>query len=138
MSKEIKRIYVPYGCGHTKRYSKSVVADFLVERSSETGEVHINSDVHLLLRQKNLHKTIGIDVLRNYLEALDNGEPHSHQFSDDELFQLIEPKGLGTITDAYEFSKYLQNNDDKMKSKYKDLKQNYLDRKKYLSTIKND
>lgn len=122
----VKQVSVPvYGAGHTKLYTKSVVSDFLIEKVGEDDAIHINSDIHLLLRQKNLHNTIGRDVLRNYFEDLDTGAPASHSFSDDELFSLIEPKGINTITDAYEFSKYLQKNSDTLKKKFDELKKSH-------------
>lgn len=124
MTKTIKR--PRYGAGHTKYYNKSVVSDFLVEKSNDDlNVVHFNNDIHLLLRQKNIHKVIGTDVLRTYLEELDNGAPHSHKFSDDELFSLIDPKGINTITDCYEFSRYLQEHSDDVNNRYKTLKKNY-------------
>lgn len=124
MSKEVEKVaYVRYGSGHTKLYTKSVVADFLCNRSDdEENETHFISDIHLLLRQKKLHDSIGVDALRAYLESIDNGTPQSHNFTDEELFQLIEPKGLNTITDRYQFAKYLQANQDDIKQKYENLK----------------
>lgn len=122
MAKEIKA-KKRYGLGHTKKYTKSVVADFLVSVSNDEDKVvQYRSDVNLILRQKNLHNTIGIDVLRNYLQNLDLGQPDSHHFSDDELFNLIDPKGVNTITDAFEFSKYLQKHDAAIKERYNNLK----------------
>lgn len=123
MSKNITIPKVKYGSGHTRRYSKSPLADFLVQCSTDDiPVVHFCNDVHILLRQKNLHKTIGVDVLRSYFENIDNGSPDSHHFSDDELFSLIDPKGLGTITDAYEFSKYIEKTSVDLKERYKTLK----------------
>lgn len=120
MSKKVK---IKYGSGHTRRYTPSVLSPFLVQQSDDDDKVvHYTNDVHLLLRQKNLHKTIGMDALRSYFVNIDNGSPISHHFSDDELFDLIDPKGLGTITDAYEFSKYLQNHSDDIKKRYDTLK----------------
>lgn len=133
MVKEENKVIIPYGADHTRKYTKSVVADFLVQKSNESNAIHICSDVHLLLRQKNIHKVIGRDVLRSYLENLDNGAPHSHSFTDDELFSLIDPKGIGTITDAYEFSKYIQSHSDDLKTRYNELKE----KKHRYDTLKN-
>lgn len=120
MSKKVK---IKYGSGHTRRYTPSVLSPFLVQQSDDDEKrVHYTNDVHLLLRQNNLHKTIGMDALRSYFENIDNGSPVSHHFSDDELFDLIDPKGLGTITDAYEFSKFLQNHSDDITKRYNTLK----------------
>lgn len=123
MSKNKTIPKVKYGSGHTRRYSKSPLSSFLVQKSSDDIEVvHYCSDVHILLRQKNLHKTIGVDVLRSYFENIDNGAPDSHHFSDDELFDLIDPKGIGTITDAFEFSKFIEKQDADLKKRYQTLK----------------
>lgn len=121
-TKENKIVTVPYGLSHTKCYNPSVVVDYLVEKDDTTGEVCINSDIHLLLRQKTLQRRIGLDLLRDYVNNLEREQPQKHDFSDDELFKLIEPKGLNNITTAYQFAKYLQSSSESVKNKYEALK----------------
>lgn len=115
-------VSVPYGVSHSKRYNPSIVVDYLVERDDETNEVCINSDINLLLRQKTLQRRIGVDLLRDYVNNLEREQSQKHDFSDDELFQLIEPKDVNNITTAYQFAKYLQNNSENIKSKYESFK----------------
>lgn len=133
MSKE-KEINLPYGVGHSKFYSKSVIADFLVDRDEDNKIVQINSDVNLLLRQKTIHRKIGIDNLRDYVDNLmindkSQGLP---EFSDDELFQLIEPKSVNNLTSCYQYAKYLQDHSKEVKAKLDELKKQKQDYDAYL------
>ena len=131
MSKEIN---IPYGVGHSKFYSKSVISDFLVDRDADNNIVHINSDVNLLLRQKTIHRKIGIENLRDYVEGLMSQDKTDgmHNFSDDELFQLIEPKSVNNLTTCYEYTKYLQDNAEKLKAKFEDLKKQKTSYEAYM------
>lgn len=117
-----KALFVPYGVGHTKHYTKSIVADYLVERSTDSDEIVYRSDVHLLLRQKSIHRKIGLDLLRNYVQGLEQQEIDKHDFTDDELFKLIEPKSINNLTTAYEYARYLQDNSEQVKSRFDKLK----------------
>lgn len=118
----MKKVTIPYGASHTKKYTKSIVADFLVETSDDDDKaVVVNSDINLLLRQKTLHRKIGIDNLREYVQNLQQETREHHNFSDDELFKLIEPKFINTLTDAFEYSKYLKEHSDEVKQRYNKL-----------------
>lgn len=131
MSKEIN---IPYGVGHSKFYSKSVISDFLVDRDEDNNIVHVNSDVNLLLRQKTIHRKIGIENLRDYIEGLMSQDKTDgmQNFSDDELFQLIEPKSVNNLTTCYEYAKYLQDNAEKVKAKFDDLKKQKTSYEAYM------
>ena len=50
MAEKEKTIVRPvYGAGHTKKYTKSVVADFLIERCADSEAIHINSVMKVFL-----------------------------------------------------------------------------------------
>lgn len=117
-----KVVNIPYGVSHTKKYQPSVLASLLVERSFDDDSVTFISDVNLLLRQKTLQRRVGVDLLRDYVQSLERTQTEKHDFSDDELFQLIEPKAVNNITTFYEFAKYLQHNSETIKSKYVQMK----------------
>lgn len=118
-----KNVIINYGSDHTKKYVKSVVADFLVEKSdnSENPEYKIISDVNLILRQKTLHRNVGIENLRDYIDKLQYNQSEQHNFTDDELFSMIEPKAINNLTTMYEYARYIQDNSKSIKSKFDEL-----------------
>lgn len=110
-----------YSDTHSKRYKPSIISSFLVEKDSDGNVLRYNNDVKLLLRQKDLHKSLGYDAIRAYIDRLNtNPEPH-HNLTDDELMGLIPPDGLDTITDLYQYNKYLEYHKNEIKSKYDSL-----------------
>lgn len=125
-----KQEYI-YGTAHSVLYTPSVVSPMLVERDQDDNIVKINSDVHLLVRQKNLHKTIGVESLRAYVDALERTPIERPNLTDDELFQLIEPKDINTLTDAYQYAQYLKSHENDVKERYENLK-------KYKESLKTE
>lgn len=119
------RINPNYGDGHSKRYEPTIISPFLIERDENGDIVTYNNDVHLLLRQKNLHKSIGLDSIRAYVDGLNRKQEPVHNLSDDELFSLIPPDGIDTITDAYQYNKYLQAHEKEIKDKYNKYQEDY-------------
>lgn len=133
-----KQVNIPFGLGHTKFYSKSIISDFLVDRDEDGNIVQVNSDVNLLLRQKTLHRKVGIENLRDYVDNLmvadkSDGMPN---FTDDELFQLIEPKSINNLTTAYEYAKYLQANSKEVKNRFEQIKKAKADYTNYIEKYK--
>lgn len=137
MEKETKKVRIFYGASHSKTYTKSVVSDFLVDKDKENGFTKYHSDVNLLLRQQSLHKKIGVDLLRDYVNGLEISERDKHDFTDDELFSLIEPKEINNLTTAYEYAKYLKKNSDDIKKRYKDMKKAKDDYDSYVKMFHN-
>lgn len=115
------KLVIPYGSKHTKKYVKSVVADFLVEENEDKSEMQIISDINLLLRQKSKHRAVGIDLLRDYVDNLQYKQPIQHNFTDEELFSLIEPRFVNNHTTMYEYARYMQEHSNQMKAKYDEL-----------------
>lgn len=103
-----------YGLSHSKEYVPSVVSPFLVDKDSEGKFIKRHSDAYLLLRQKNIEKTIGVQSIRNYLDmqqaAAQRSSVDTTQLSDDDILQLIEPREINNLTTAYEYAQYLQKN----------------------------
>ena len=112
---------INYGDAHSKRYEPTPISQFLIERDEVGNIVTYNSDVHLLLRQKNLHKSIGLDTIRAYVDSLNKNPDPLHNLSDDELMSLIPPDGIDTITDAYQYQKYVEAHSEHIKKEYKKL-----------------
>lgn len=114
-----------YGISHTKEYKPSIIAPFLIDKSKDGKFLKRHSDAFLLLRQNKLQQTIGTDAIRAYLDnqraaAIASLIPHDN-LTDDELFQLIEPKEVNNLTTAYEFAQYLEQNSKQIKAKHKEL-----------------
>lgn len=114
-----------YGVDHSKQYKPSVVAPFLREADTDGSLVKVHSDIHLLLRQKSLQRSIGVDSLRAYFDGLVNSQGSSmstDQLSDDQLFELIPPKSVNNLTTRYEWAQYLQDHEKELKAKLSESK----------------
>lgn len=125
MSQPLIPQFIRYAIGHSKKYSKSPVADFLIDSHGDSeNDICLCNDIKLLLREKNLHKKIGSDLLRDYVESLQKQSSLDSEhvnFSDEELFQLIEPKDINNLTTSYLYAKYIKDNESKLKSRYDDI-----------------
>ncbi len=132
-----KTVEIPYGIGHTEYYQKSVVADFLLDvDESEERQCKLHNDINLILRQKTLHRQIGLDALRTYVQGLERQQAEQHDFTDEELFSLIEPKFINNMTTAYEYAKYLQENSKDVESRYKSIKGYKQRREEFINSSK--
>lgn len=115
------RVNPNYGDGHTKRYNPSEISQFLVEHDEEGNVIRYNNDVRLLLHQKNLHKKIGLDVVRSYVDGLNRNPEPQHNLTDDQLMSMLPPDEIDTFTEAYQYRKYLEENSKEFKSKYEKM-----------------
>lgn len=126
-----------YGDKHSVKFQKSVLDDFLTDTTLDDDDhkevVKVHSDIHLLLRQQSLQRTIGLEQLRMYIDKMISPPAEQHNLSDDELLSMIEPR-LDTITDAYEFSQYLQKNHEYIKGKY----EHFQNLKKQMKTFEDE
>lgn len=130
-----------YGLSHTKQYKPSPIAPFLIERDSKGRFIKRHSDAYLLLRQRKLQESIGVDVIRGYLDALRSVHgssliPHE-DLTDDELFSLIEPKQVNNLTTAHEFAKFLKSNKDGIIEKHKQVVKEHQSRTKWYEMFGN-
>lgn len=126
-----------FGHQHSRIYKKTVISDFL-ESIDKDGEcVKVHSDIHLLLRQKKIQDTIGLESLRQYIDKIErpNTGPRP-QLSDAELMTLIEPRELNTITDMYQYSRFIQDNEAKMLDKYNQLKEAHKRQQNLFTFVK--
>ena len=112
------RVNPNYSDAHSKRYQSSVISPFLVERDDKGNVLRYNNDIKLLLRQKDLHKSIGYDAIRAYVDKLNTNPIPTHNLTDEELMGLIPPDGVDTITDLYQYNKYLEAHQKEIKSRY--------------------
>lgn len=127
--------YPEYTSLHSKKYQASIINPYLADKDEKDNIVKVHSDLYLLLRQQQLHKSIGLDNLRAYVDNMQRPAQASlPNLTDDELFTLIEPKQINNITDAYQYSRYLQSHHEEIKSKYKDL----CDKRKSVADMFND
>lgn len=109
-----------YGIRQTRTYKPSVVSPFLDERDSDGNLIKRHSDVHLLLRQESLQKSIGVESLRQYLDRIHvNGNQafSTDNLTNDQLLDLIPPREINNLTTQYEWMKYLEDNENQLKLK---------------------
>lgn len=116
-----------YGLRHSKQYVPDPISQFLYEKDDDGNLIKKHSDIHLLLREKDLQKQIGTEVCRRYFESLQRSDSSidTSSLTDDELFDLVPLKAVNNLTTSYEFSKYLE-------AHKKELKENYAAYKKRL------
>ena len=115
------RVNPNYGSEHSKCYQPSEISQFLVEHDEEGNVIRYNNDVRLLLHQKNLHKKIGLDVIRSYVDKLNSNPEPPHDLTDEQLLSMLPPSEIDTFTDAYQYRKYLDEHEQEFKSKYEKM-----------------
>lgn len=109
-----------YGSIHSRKYKPSAVSPYLNEYDDDGRCIKRHSDVYLLLRQKRLQETIGVDQIRQYINSLYTPtQANMPDMSDEELLELIPPKGVDNLTTAYQYAKYIQKHQDEIKEQYK-------------------
>lgn len=132
-TKKQTTVEIPFGIAHSNFYVKSIVRDYLIDVSSDEEKVcKLHSDINLILRQKTLHREIGIPALRDYVTSLEFVQSDKHDYSDEELLSLIPPRDVNNLTTAFEYTRYLKENEKQMKQRYNELKQFKSDRENYL------
>lgn len=125
MDKSRLKVNVYCGDMHSKHFKPNVLVPFLVSRNEDGLINKFNSDTHLLLRQLDVQKSIGYEAIRNYVDSLNSKSPESHNLSDDELLSLLPPDGVDTITDVYQYSKFLQSHEKEIKEQYRKYQDDY-------------
>lgn len=121
-----------YGIKHSRHYVPSLVTKFLDERDSDGRLIKRHNDVHLILRQEKLQRTIGVEALRRHFDSMrmnGNTSMTTDALTDDQLFNLIDPKEVNNLTTAYEFANYLQDHHKELQKRHKEyMKQAEKDR----------
>lgn len=91
------------------------------EFRDETGNlIRVLSDIEYILHNQ-AHKKYDIpaNVIRDYIDRSQDialsQTLATHKFTDEELCNALIPHEIGTITDAYQFSKYLQSHNKSLK-----------------------
>lgn len=128
-----------YGIRHSRYYVPSVVSPFLDERDKDGKLIKRHNDVHLILRQEKLQRTIGIEALRRHFDSMrmnGNTSMSTDALTDDQLFDLIEPKAVNNLTTAYEWANYLQDHHKELQKKHKDYMKMIEKDQKFWETFK--
>jgi hypothetical protein len=93
-----------FGSSHTKTMQAQPIQACMIDVLDDDSHlVKCRSDIDLLLYDKSIQTKIGADAVRNYIDNLNsssNTGVDTSSFSDSELFSLIDPKDINTITDA--------------------------------------
>lgn len=129
--KEYTKMQILFGHGHSKKYKRPIISDFLTSKDANGNIIKRHSDLYLLLRQEHLQHAIGVEEIRKYVDNLYQPQATRPTFTDEELFQLIEPKDVNNITDAYNFARFLQSKDDDIRERYGKM----IESKKQLLSI---
>lgn len=127
-----------YGINHTRHYVPSVVTSLLDERDEHGRLLKRHSDVHLILRQEKLQRSIGVEALRRHFDQMrmnGNTSMSTDNLTDDQLFAMIEPKAVNNLTTAYEWANYLQDHHKELQKKHKEYMDKVAKDREFWSTF---
>ena len=133
---------VNYGLAHTNLFKAQAIQACQVDTiDSDSHLFKLRSDIDLLLYDKSMQTKIGADSLRNYIDSVNAASSvkspiDTSKLSDEELFSLINPRDVNTITDAFEYARWCKSHDDELRANYKALQKAKLDAKRFSDSLK--
>ena len=108
----------------TKQYSRPSFEQLQVIRDNEGNLIREASDIEFILSEKFVSSKFSLDQIRQYInsnKAISSGIDTS-KMTDNEILSLVPPRSVNTLTDAYQYSKYLSSQKDYIKEKIQDFK----------------
>ena len=107
----------------SKHLERSVFEDLTVLTDDKGNFIRFTSDVEYILGLRYNDNATAAEVIRQYL-VKNNLTPSSvdvSSLSTNEIIQSIPPRSVNTITDAYQFSKFLDSQKNHFKEHFKRL-----------------
>lgn len=111
----------------TKHYSRPSFEPLQAIRDNEGNLIREISDIEFILSEKFVTSKFSLDQIRLYInsnKAISSGIDTS-QMSDNEILSLVPPRSVNTLTDAYQYSKYLSSQKEYIKEKLEEYKSKY-------------
>lgn len=111
----------------TKTYSRPSFEQLQVIRDNEGNLIREASDIEFILSEKFVNSKFSLDQIRQYIssnKAISSGIDTT-KMSDAEILSLVPPRSVNTLTDAYQYSKYLSSQKDYIKSKIDEFREQY-------------
>lgn len=113
----------------SKRLERSVFEDLTVLTDDKGNFIRFTSDVEYILGMKYNDNATATEVVRQYL-AKNHLTPTNvdvSSLSNKEIFQSIPPRSVNTITDAFQFTKFLESQKNHFKEHFKKLEKELND-----------
>lgn len=126
-----------YGLAHTKEYKPTIVSSFCIDKDDKGNCIQRHSDVYLLLRDKKLQQSIGLETLKEYIERFRTPDMPINNLSDEQLMQLVPIKELYTFTERRQFMEFLESKQKELQDKYKEAHEKGTRYKQYVERFKN-
>ena len=113
-------------------FTPDIISEMQSLKDNDGNLIRVMSDIEFILHNNSHRKyDVPASVLRDYLDKVQDlnltQSFNHHKFSDEELIAALIPRDVNTITDAYQFSKYLRDHNETIKNRIDE----------YLNTIKN-
>lgn len=111
----------------TKTYSRPSFEQLQVIRDNEGNLIRESSDIEFILSEKYVNSKFSLDQIRQYIssnQAISSGIDTT-RMSDAQILSLVPPRSVNTLTDAYQYSKYLSYQKDYIKGKIDEYRQNF-------------
>lgn len=115
----------------TKAYQRPSFESLQILRDNNGNLIREISDIEFILGEKFISSKFSLDQIRQYIssnKAISSGIDTS-KMSDNEILSLVPPRSVNTLTDAYQYSKYLSSQKDYIKEKLQDFKSKYSNKK---------
>lgn len=113
----------------SKRLERSAFEDLTILTDDKGNLIRFTSDIEYILGMRYNDNAVASEVIRQYL-AKNHLTPNSvdvSSLSTKEIFQSIPPRSVNTITDAFQFSKFLESQKNHFKEHFKKLEKELND-----------
>lgn len=121
-----------YGLAHTKAYKPSIVSSFLEDYDDKKRCLQRHTDVYLLLRDKKLQSSIGLETLKEYIEKFRSPDMPVNNLTDEQLMQLVPIKEIYTFTERRQFMEFLEKKSEEIREGYKKAHENSSRYREYV------
>lgn len=111
----------------TKHYSRPSFEQLQVLRDNDGNLIREVSDIEFILSEKFVTSKFSLDQIRQYIssnKAISSGIDTT-KMSDNEILSLVPPRSVNTLTDAYQYSKYLSSQKDYIKEKLDEYRKHF-------------
>lgn len=118
---------ISYFSSITKAYSRPSFEQLQVIRDNDGNLIRETSDIEFILSEKYVTSKFSLDQIRQYIssnKAVSSGIDTS-RMTDAQILSLVPPRSVNTLTDAYQYSKYLSSQKDYIKGKIDEFKSKY-------------
>lgn len=111
----------------TKYYSRPSFESLQILRDEQGNFIRMQSDIEFILSEKYVNSKFSLDQIRSYIssnKAISSGIDTT-KMSDEQIMSLVPPRSVNTLTDAYQYSKFLASQKDAIKANIEKFKELY-------------